>query len=108
VEPDPPPGGGRAAGYEDYALTKAKGGLTVEFTMTGLQVGGVGCHGSLYSGEGEYDQSSNQDPVGFIPARKIGRKLIKVAIAGSFAETKPGAEAAGEISGTLTLKRRSK
>lgn len=95
------------AGDEDAWLRKVAGGLSVDVDMTQfLEVVGSPCAGAVYavgSEGGTYNETT-----GFIPAARIGRKVITVSIAGSFNYVEGSEHSDGQMNGTLTLTRKGK
>lgn len=95
------------AGDEDAWLRKTAGGFSVDVDLVQfLEVVGSPCAGAVYTvGQegGTYNETT-----GFIPAGRIGRKVISVPIAGSFTMVDGAEHSDGQMNGTLTLTRKGK
>ena len=97
---------GDLASIPPVGLYKAKGGLGVDFQ---LPIIAVGCGYAQVAAYGEGFEALNRvdnEPHGFIPSKKIGKKKITVPISGNASGTAAGRSYSGQMSGTLTLTRR--
>jgi hypothetical protein len=100
-----------SVGLDDFVLPaildQAKGGLKVDFQ---LSLVGVGCtpigpaNVPPYGAGFGTSTAVIREPQGFIPSKKIGRKVIKVPLDGNASGSAgPGRTFSGHMSGTLTL-----
>ena len=85
---------------------EVKGGIRVDFQLSLAVNSPCQAHSSSVAPYGSGFESLNRvtrEPQGFIPKKKIGRKVITVPISGSDRGDGPGRSFSGAMSGTLTL-----
>jgi hypothetical protein len=86
-------------------LDKVKGGLRVDFQLS-LALGspcGARAGAAAYGSGFESLNRVTREPQGFIPKKKIGKKVIVVPLSGNDSGTGPGRSFSGQMSGTLRL-----
>jgi hypothetical protein len=104
--------GNCSVGLDSYVLPaffdKVKGGIRVDFQLSLTANGCSDPYANVYPyGVGfESFNRTTREPQGFIPSKKIGKKVIVVPISGNDSGTAAGRSFSGQMSGTLRLTRK--
>jgi hypothetical protein len=83
-----------------------KGGIRVDFELPLVVIPPCQAHSASVAPYGSGFETSNRvtrEPQGFIPKKKIGRKVIVVPLSGNDRGDGPGRTFSGQMSGTLRL-----
>ncbi len=102
--------GSCSVGLDDFILPvfleKAKGGVKVDFQLSLIPVGCGTAQVYPYGVGTETIQRTTREPQGFIPNKKIGKKVITVPLSGNDSGFAVSRSFTGQMSGTLRLTRK--